>query len=286
VELREKDLASYVALVAPDRPDALDELRERVASGERRLADLRVSPDLAAALRVAAFGPRSAEVLGPFGEDGAAAGLVPEAIERARSLGAEAISARPHPDRIGPRYRAALLAAGFRDLGERVEFEASVEDLPDDTGTPLVWRDLDAVGLDAAVAVLGEIAVGDPHGAAERENPRRELLEWLADPVLTDGPECVQVGFEDDRPVAFVCAQVWPERGWSRITHMGVVPDARGRGLGRWAHRHGFRMIREQGGTRYQGGTSTDNAAMLRLFEIHGCAECERMLEFEWRAAP
>jgi hypothetical protein len=42
-------------------------------------------------------------------------------------------------------------------------------------------------------------------------------------------------------------------------------------------------MIRDQGGTLYHGGTATDNAGMLRLFEVHGCVEAERMLEFECR---
>ncbi len=283
MELPAEDIASYIRLVAPDERSAEARFRERLEKGERDLADIRVSPGVSAAVRVAAIGPRSAEVLGPFGEDVAAAGLVAEAMKRARAIGAEAITARPDADRLGPAYRAALLAGGFRHLGERVEFKTPVERLPDDEGMPLTWRDLDAVGLDAAAAVLGETAIGDPHGEAERSNPRGELVEWLADAVLTDGPECVQVGFEADRPVAFLCAQIWPENGWSRIAYMGVIPDARGRGLGTWVHRRGFRMIRDQGGTTYQGGTATDNAAMIHLFEAHGCEEVERMFEFEWR---
>jgi GNAT superfamily N-acetyltransferase len=193
---------------------------------------------------------------------------------------------RPRSRRIGPAYHASLLANGFVLRGERVEFKSPVENLAIDDGTPLEWRDLDEVGLDAVAAVLAETAEGDPHGHSERDRPRDELTEWLADPVLTDGPECVQIGFENDRAVAFICAQVWPKNGWSRIAYMGVTPDARGRGLGRWVHRHGFRMIRDQGGTLYHGGTATDNEAMIRLFTGHGCEESERMLEFEWRAGP
>jgi GNAT superfamily N-acetyltransferase len=64
---------------------------------------------------------------------------------------------------------------------------------------------------------------------------------------------------------------------------MGVVPEARGRGLGTWVHRHGFRMLRDQGGKLYHGGTAAVNAPMLRLFRAHGCKEAARMVEFEWR---
>jgi GNAT superfamily N-acetyltransferase len=239
-----------------------------------------VAPDLLAAVRLVPLGPQSAVLIGPWGEDGEAAALVPEAVGRARALDLEAVSHRPQ--KVGPKYRAALEVAGFRDLGERVEYKTPVAELPDDDGSPLAWQDLRKIGIDEAAAVLARAAEGDPTGDAEREDARAALTELLADPLLTDGPECVQVGFEGDRPVAFLCVQIIPKTGWSRISYMGVVPEARGRGLGKWVHRHGFRMIREQGGTLYQGGTSTVNGAMIRLFETHGCQEFERMLDFEW----
>ena len=50
-------------------------------------------------------------------------------------------------------------------------------------------------------------------------------LEWLADPVLTDGPECVQVGYEGDRPVAFLVCNFMPASGNRPplLTHDEVV---------------------------------------------------------------
>ena len=284
MELPLKDLAAYLSLSAKEPEAALAKFAARIEKGEIRLADIRISRDLTAAVRLAPLGPRSAVLVGPHGEDRAAAGLLGETLGRATELGVKAISSRPRVGRVGPEYHAALLSHGFIEHSRRVEFKAPVADLPPEDGTPLLWRDLDEVGLDAAAAVLGESAEGDPHGQSERDHPAAELTEWLADPVLTDGPECVHVGYEDDRTVAFVCAQVWPGNGWSRIAYMGLVPAARGRGLGRWVHRHGFQMIRAQGGTRYHGGTATDNPAMIRLFLAHGCVESERMHDFEWGA--
>lgn len=285
-ELRVEDFAAYVRLASPDRPEALDRLRIAVERGERDLANTRVARDgssgLRAALHLAPGGPGMATLLG-FGEDDAEAGLVPEALARALELGAQLVRIRPPTERLGPRFRAALLEHGFRELGERVEFKAPVEELPVDDGTPLEWRTLAEVGHEAAAAMLARVAEGDPRGDDENDDPRAAVAEVLGAPSLTHGPDCVQVGCIDGEPVAFVCAQVNLSDGWARIAYMGVVPEARGRGLGAWVHRRGFRILREQGGRLYQGGTATANAPMLRLFRAHGCRETDRMFEFEWR---
>lgn len=297
MELTEKDLEDYVRLAAPDAPaerhaQMLARIREAVAQGERRLADTRIVREAAghlrAAVRLAPAGGQTFFLVTPLRADAAAdadaAALVPEAMERARAHGARIVRCRPDAARVGPHFTAALRAQGFRDLGERVEFKAPVESLPSDEGTPFAWRDLAAVGEERAAAMLQAVAEGDPHSGAEGEDPRAEIADWLSAAELTQGPECVQVGFLEERAVAFVCAQVSPETGWSRIAYLGLVPDLRGRGLGRWVHCRGFRMLKEQGGREYHGGTSTSNAAMLRLFRRHGCAEAYRMLEFEWSA--
>jgi len=297
VQLHEADLEAFARLAAPDLPEKrragqIARLRDAVAKGERRLADTRLAKSAAgtlrAALRLAPVGGDTLMLAGPFvadaNDDAAAAGLVVEVMQRARDLGAQIIRARPDAKRAGPLYRAALLEHGFADLGERVEFKAPVAGLPLDDGTPLHWRDLTDVGEAQAAAMLQEVVVGDPHSCDENENPRAALAEWLGAPGLTNGPGCVQVGFLEDRAVAFVCAQVSPKDGWSRITYLGIVPDLRARGLGTWVHRRGFRMLREQGGKLYHGGTATANAGMLRLFRRHGCEEVMRMFEFEWKA--
>jgi len=284
VELRADDLAAYARLAAPDRPDAVDRMRGEFERGERRFADVFVARalggELTAALRAAPAGPATVVLAGPFGDDDAAARLVPEALARARELGARLVRIRPRAAQLGPRFRAALLGHGFRELGERIEFKTPVAELPLDDG-----RTLAEVGGDAAAEMLARAAAGDPRGDDENDDPRAAIAEFLGAPALTHGPDCVQVGYLDGRPVAFVCAQVQPTDGWARITYMGVVPEERGRGLGAWVHRRGFRILRDQGGQLYHGGTAAANAPMLRLFRAHKCRETERMFEFEWVAA-
>jgi GNAT superfamily N-acetyltransferase len=288
MELRADDLAAYIRRIAPGRPDALDRLRAAVERGDRDLANTRVAHDesgeLSAALHLNVAGPTTLILAGPFfGEDDVVASLLPEVLERADELGATIVRTRPRAAQLGPRYRAALLANGFRELGERVEFKTPVADLPLDDGTPLTWRDLDEAGRDLAAEMLARVAVGDPHSDPENEDPHEAIADWLGAPALTHGPDCLQIGYRDGAPVAFVCAQVRPDTGWARVTYMGVAPEARGQGLGAWVHKHGFRMLLDQGGKLYHSGTSTANAAMLRLFETHGCVEVDRMFEFERR---
>lgn len=296
MELHEPDLGSYLRFAAPDLTDEqrvkrLARLREAVERGDRKLADIRVAKDPAgqilAALRlVPAAGGGTLLLAGPFlvNDDDAAASLVPEAMRRAHVHGARTVRCRPEKEAVGPLYRAALVKHGFENLGERIEFRAPVADLPLDDGTPLSWRNLADIGRGRAADLLQEVASGDPHGREEGGDPGAALAEWLGAPRLTTGPDCVQVGFLEQRAVAFVCAQVSPHDGWSRIAYLGLAPDVRGRGLGAWVHRRGFRILREQGGRTYHGGTAASNPRMLRLFRKHGCTETMRLLEFEWRA--
>lgn len=66
--------------------------------------------------------------------------------------------------------------------------------------------------------------------------------------------------------------------GASRISYMGVAPEFRQQGLGKWVHRYSFKTMKNLGEKLYHGGTSATNHAMLRLFEIH---QCELFLEME-----
>jgi len=298
VELTASDVREYARLVAPDDATQQDRIVERLTTaaerGERALADTRIArgPEGGMAAAVVLFpGPGGVARLGvprpaTANADEAAATLVPEILTRARAKGITGIWSRPAVGAVGPRFRGALAEAGFRDLGERLEFQAQVADLPLDDDSPLAWRTMGETGEDAAVTMLARVAEGDPHGEEEHEQPRQALRRTLGAPALTSGPESVCIGYERDRAIAFVCAQVARSDGWSRIAYMGLVPEARGRRLGRWVHRRGFRMLRDQGGKLYHGGTAADNAAMVRLFRSHGCREFARMHQFEWTECP
>jgi len=210
--------------------------------------------------------------------------MIARALDRARLHLATKLETRQRDDQSDGAFTVALESSGFRRIGKRIEFRASVETLPSEKGSPLRWRTMEETGTELAAEMLALCSIGDPH-SSEEDDPTQAITEFLDDPALTSSPDCVQIGYLDERPVAFACAQVMPSSGWSRIAYMGLAPDVRGKGLGQWVHRHGFEMIRAQGGTLYHGGTAADNAPMLALFAAHGCAELARMTDWELRLA-
>ena len=115
-------------------------------------------------------------------------------IERVRERNGTEISARPRSNGSDGPLRAALAGAGFRYVGERVEFHAPIDSLPSDEGTPLLWRSMSETGIDLAASMLLRCSQGDPH-TQEGEDPVAAINDFLGDPVLTSSPDCVQVGY-------------------------------------------------------------------------------------------
>ena len=102
----------------------------------------------------------------------------------------------------------------------------------------------------------------------------------ISDPILTCNLSGILLGFIKNIAVAYIHVQINPESGWSRITYLGIIPEFRKQGLGKFVHQHGFKMIKELGGTLYHGGTASTNKAMLSLFNRHNCTEYARMQEW------
>lgn len=208
--------------------------------------------------------------------------LMEKALKLGREVGMKELGLRTVEGRDVDSYKSVLFGFGFRPKHERVEFRSPLERLPGDEGSPIRWTTFDPTNpkaLSEAAQVMQSAAVGDPDFDPS-EDAEACLKSYLSDPVLTTGPQCLQIGWLEDRAAAIVVAQIDPESGWSRITYMAMMPEFRGRGLGKWVHRHGFKMMREQGGTLYQGGTLVTNERMIRLFTRHGCDEYRRMVEW------
>ena len=208
--------------------------------------------------------------------------IVESVADRCGSLKAHSLQLRLEMGAQSPMMSEILASLGFKKLHERVEFKMPVADLPAEIGTPLKWVAVSASGPmdeESAAALLGQSGQGDPDWSAD-DDPRQLSKSFLSEKGLYGELDAIQVGFLDGRAAAIVIAQVNQGTGWSRITYMGILPEFRGRGLGKWVHRHGFAMIRTQGGKEYHGGTVSTNAAMIRLFRSHGCHEYRRMGEW------
>jgi ribosomal protein S18 acetylase RimI-like enzyme len=224
---------------------------------------------------------------------------------RATELGATTLHTRVETQRAGvdanltagraATARDLLRPLGFQRERERAEFQLDLDDALDArlaahaATDALRWASLapdGPVSFERAAAMLARTSVGDP-GADPDDDAVEFLRASLADPSLRGEASCVQIGTRSTSQglvdVAFVMAQVNPTSGVSRITYMGVAPEHRGRGYGAAAHRHGLAMLRAQGGTRYHGGTSTENTPMLHLFRALGATALCAMEEWTLR---
>lgn len=170
---------------------------------------------------------------------------------------------------------------GFSKKQDRIEFTKLLAELPPEAGSPIEWRTASGLGFDdvGVAKLLTQVAEGDPD-SEPTDDPLVYIQDWMKDPVLTSGTDCIGVGIFDGEVCALVVAQINPKTKWSRISYMGMAPEFRGRGLGVWVHRHGFEMLRKQGGELYHGGTSAENYSMLKLFERNGCDFYRRMEEW------
>jgi len=211
--------------------------------------------------------------------------LVGEARERARTLGATRVLTRINVDRFSEAYRGALVAMDFRRSGGRIEYRTPVTSLPVEGPSDLSWRTMREAGEDIVIETLRAAGGGGPDAidGLDGEDPVSQLLHTRYEAV---DPRVVQLGMLRGAPACVLVLRVDPRSGWSTVVYLGVRPAFRGRGLGRQAHRHAFSVIRALGGAVYHDGTSEASLAMIRLFEINGCVESERLEEWTWQAAP
>ena len=144
--------------------------------------------------------------------------------------------------------------------------------LPSENRTPIKWQTARELAWTAQdLALFTKEVVTNALDVDPNEKPEDFIQDWLHHTEFTHGLDCAGIGFINDKPCALVVAQINKETGWSRLSYMGLVPEFRGKGLGKWVHRHGFEMMKAQGGILYHGGTHAENRPMRKLFKSHGC---------------
>jgi hypothetical protein len=209
--------------------------------------------------------------------------LFKQGFEYVRSQGAKEVLLRVinEPELVG--LIQELPGLGFSKSNDRIEYRAELSLLPSENGSPIVWEAMEPMGPwteKSIINLLKEVGRGDPDFDVENEDIEAVFKGYLNDKVLTNNPDCVHVGLCEGKAAALVVAQINPKTGWSRIMYMGIIPTFRGKGLGTWVHRHGFEMMKAQGGTLYHGGTLVQNKKMIKLFLSNGCKEYRSMQEW------
>ncbi|TNE88496.1 MAG: hypothetical protein EP330_14075 [Deltaproteobacteria bacterium] len=209
------------------------------------------------------------------------AALLSELVHTGWELGASGLGLRMPATRVNAALVDGVRATRGREVDGRVEFKAPLAALPEEAPSPLGWR---PASIPEAARLLERCSHASPDGLEPGDDADEVLAGYLsAEEMTTDPADCLHVGSLDGEDVALVCAQVEVASGWSTLTFMGLVPEARGQGLGGAVQRHGMAMLRSQGGTHYHGGTSMRNQAMRACFAANGVPELVRYRVFEWR---
>lgn len=198
--------------------------------------------------------------------------LLKDAKKAAIDFGAISLQCRIRLDYEPDLFRNLFKNLGFNKKSRRIEYQQLVDKLPNENGTPFIWKTaLELNWNPQQIAKFTEQVRQDALDVEPNENAEDFIQDCLHNDELTSGPECVAVGFLQNQPCALTIVQINKESGWSRISYMGLIPSHRGKALGKWVHRHGFVMMKMQGGKLYHGGTLSNNLAMRKLFEVHNC---------------
>ena len=195
-----------------------------------------------------------------------------KAKNEAIALGAETICIRIRLEYEASLFQSIFEELGFKKIAGRIEYQQNINSLPDNENSPVIWKSAQDLNWshDQIAHFTQSVIKGDP-SIDPNERPEDFIQDWLTHEELTHGLDCISIGFYNGQAIALVVAQVKQHSGWSRISYMGIIPEFRKIGLGKWIHRQGFQMMKSQGGTLYHGGTHSENLAMRKLFESHDC---------------
>lgn len=187
---------------------------------------------------------------------------------------------RLNQDRSLHGFDDMLQNTGWQRGKGRVEFKTPLDQINVPWRGPLTWRSLAEVGEEATARIIDEAGRGPEW---EPEDRGDVLLKEYMEGIPEHESIQIEVGYlEQGRAVAFVIARVDLKDGWCTLPFMGITPSSRGDGLGKWVHRRGLEMMRQQGGKLYHGGTSSGNVPMLALFSRHGCAHHAHLVEWTY----
>lgn len=177
---------------------------------------------------------------------------------------------------------AALEAAGFVVGREKVFVERDISGYASPYEDPCEYRSLVEVGEERFIEIMSEAATGDPFENPEERDPRRDfrsLMDYAGDRF---DPTWWKVAFLGARPVGVILPQAFPgSETDGSLFYVGVVPDHRGRGLGRMLHATGLESLARKGITRYVGSTDSRNLPMLAIFAANGCAQSGTQLFYK-----
>ena len=285
-------LAASRALFAPLAPEVTEVRAERVrlmiAEGDVDPAGLlvaRVRGRVVGAVLVQFHPGRTAVVSPPGAADPAVADLLARTVTarlgEAGVVQAQSVVPPAERNRADPLERT-----GFRQITQLVFLCRPTADAPlfDPADSPLMIGPVTEPNprFAAVLAATYENTLDCPELDGTRsiedvvaayQAAARGPLDWVLASTGT-GPAGVVILTAGARP------------GTRELSYIGLVPAARGRGLGRWLLRYALQRAREVGAEWLTLSVDERNEPAMQLYRSHGFREYDRQAVLLWTAGP
>ena len=160
--MTEEHVEGWLDVTCPDAEDRAEpraRVRSRFADPDwqgRRFVALDEGRQVRAASLLLVVGTGQLLLVGPRTRgkvpiESVDARLVDECVDAALRRGARSVETRPPVDRVTAPLREALERSGGLRMGDRIEYETPVEELPGESGDPLVWSGVTDLAYAAAL---------------------------------------------------------------------------------------------------------------------------------------
>ncbi|WP_158587488.1 GNAT family N-acetyltransferase [Neobacillus notoginsengisoli] len=190
-------------------------------------------------------------------------------IEISRQMGVERTGVTIHTG--NPEAGRLLVEKGFEHFSSKVDVHKDLKN-HEASAKKTSWRSLESTDLsEEEFKDYWEQAMSFSANQASTLTMDQQL-ESVRTELGEGWPSVCRVFFEGETAIGVAIPHIEPGMpGEGRLFYFGILPSARGRGLGSFLHKEALSMLKEIGAEVYVGSTHVANVAMQRVFERNGC---------------
>lgn len=165
-----------------------------------------------------------------------------------------------------------LEKSGFKVSKKKVFVEKELKDYVIPYKNQLCFKSLSEVGEKYFIEMMSQAAIGDPF--EENTDPEKgfqELVDYAGEKFNADWWKIVYL---NDSAVGVVLPQTFAYgEDEGTLFYLGVIPEYRGKGLGKIIHAFGLEFLSKNGVLKYKGSTDIENKSMIEIFNKNGCIQ-------------
>lgn len=165
-----------------------------------------------------------------------------------------------------------LQEKGFEHFSSKVDVYKDLKTHKDPV-EKIMWRSLECPGLtESEFMDYWEQAMRFSANQASTLSMSQQLASVRAE-LGAEWKSACRVFYIEGKAVGVSIPHIEPGMpGEGRLFYFGILPEARGRGLGPLLHENALSMLKDIGANYYVGSTHMANVAMQRVFERNGCS--------------